>query len=362
MRLDSPFSDLALGQLFESLLPDFVLAFTFFTALTYAVLGRRFGQQRPAVAMSAAVGLALASGLVWWEYENGWSVRNLGPLAIGFAVILLAMIMFQGIKQTGGSWSGAMIAFGASILVAWVLGVHWPVADAIVQTLAIVGLIAGIVFFVMHTHGHAPAGHFIPATVRPERNEVRHDMRDLYQDEHVGERIDGFLTDLRRRTDVFVQHPEDAPNIVAQLRRVLPSEGWLTQRMARFREIAHNVRKGHLHRIEELRHILDKLPPEARKKAVDELAARYEELKLDKRLERLDWAVAEVEQRIRKLTQEAEQAVTRYDYRKVNELLEGAEKLQAHNQQLFKLIDRTEEKLAKATRELAKELGGGDEK
>ena len=37
-----PFSDLFLGWLFESLLPDFALAFTFFTALTYAVLGRRF--------------------------------------------------------------------------------------------------------------------------------------------------------------------------------------------------------------------------------------------------------------------------------------------------------------------------------
>jgi hypothetical protein len=362
MRLDSPFSNLALGQLFESLLPDFVLGFTFFTALTYAVLARRFGQQRPAIAMSAAVGVALASGLVWWEYENGWSVRNLGPLAVGFAVILLAMIMFQGIKQTGGSWSGAFIAFGASILVAWVLGLRWPVADGIIQTLAVVGLIGGIVFFVAHTRGHSPPGHFIPAATGPELNQVRHDMRDLYEDEHVGDRIDGFLTNLRRRTDVFVQHPDDAPNILAQLRRVLPAEGWLTERMAHLRELAHNVRKGHLQRIDELRHIMDKLPPDAHKTAADELAARYEELKLDKRLERLDWAVAEVEQRVRRLTQDAERAVAQYDYRKVNELLENAEKLQAHNQRLFKLIDRTEDKLAKTARDLAKKFGGDDEK
>jgi hypothetical protein len=65
-----PFNNMGIGGLFETLLPDLLLAFTFFTALAYAVLGRRFGQQRPAIAMSAAVGLALASGLVWWEHQQ----------------------------------------------------------------------------------------------------------------------------------------------------------------------------------------------------------------------------------------------------------------------------------------------------
>jgi len=360
MTLDYGFPDMALGQLFTSLLPDFVLAFTFFTALTYAVLGRRFDHQRPAIAMSAAVGLALAAGLVAWEYQNGWSVRNLGPLAIGFAVILLAMIMFQGIKQTGGSWSGALIAFGASILVAWVLGVHWPVAEAIVQTLATVGLLVGIVLLVLHLHGRAPTGHFMPAPVGPELSAVRHDMHDLCEDEHVGERVDGFLWDLRRHTDVFVQHPEQAPSILAQLRRILPAEGWLTQRLARLREAAHNARRGQLQRIDELRHLVGKLPPDARKKAADELAARYAELQLDKRLERLDGAVAEIEYRVKKVTEEAGRAVIRYDYQRLNGFLEEAEKLQAHAQRLIKLIEHTEQKLAKIAQGLAKEFGGGD--
>ena len=360
MTLDSAFSNLAIGPLFASLLPDFVLAFMFFTALTYAVLGRRFDHQRPAIAMAAAVGLALAAGLVAWEYQNGWSIRNLGPLAVGFAVIMLAMILFQGIKQTGGSWSGGLIAFGASILVAWLLGVHWPVADAIMQTLALVGLIGGIVFFVMHTHGHVSPGQIRPATVGPEFTAVRHDMRDLQQDEQVGERIDGALWNLRRRTDLFVQQPEQAPEILAQLRRILPAEGWLTQRLARLREVAHHARQGQLQRIDELRHLVGKLPPEAKKKATDELAARYAELQLDRRLERLDGAVAEVERRVTKLTQEAGRAVLHYDYQKLYEFLDEAEKLQAHGQRLIKLIEQTEQKLAKITQGLVKEFGGGD--
>jgi hypothetical protein len=362
MALDSPFSDLAIGRLFESLLPDFILAFAFFTALTYAVLGQRFGHQRPAIAMSAAVGLALASGLAWWEYDHGWSVRNLGPIAIGFAVILLAMIMFQGIRQTGGTWSGALLAFGASILVAWILGADWPVPGEIVQTLAIVALVVGIVLFVIHLRGPGHPVSFVPPSAGRELSDVRHDLHDLRKDERVGEQIDSFLVDLRRHTDIFVRHPDDAPNILAQLRRILPAEGWLTQRVAQLRERAHHWHKGHLARLDELKHLVGKLPPEARKQAAEEMAARYEELKLDQRLERLDWAVAESEKRIRQLTLDAEQAVARYDYGKVNELLEAAERLQTQTDKLLRIIDRTEQKLGKVAQDLAKKYAGGDAK
>ncbi len=117
------------------------------------------------------------------------------------------MIMFQAIRQTGGSWSGALIAFGASIMVAWILGVDWPIPAEIVQTLAIVGLIVGIVMFFMHVHVRAPQGRFVPAAVGPEFREIRHDMRDLYDNEHVGRRIEGFLSGLRRHADTFVNIP-----------------------------------------------------------------------------------------------------------------------------------------------------------
>jgi len=46
----------------------------------------------------------------------------------------------------------------------------------------------------------------------------------------------------------------------------------------------------------------------------------------------------------------------------VNELLERAEKLQAHNEKLFRIIDRTERKLGKIAEDLAKTLGGSEEK
>ncbi len=197
---------------------------------------------------------------------------------------------------------------------AWVLGFDWPIASEIVQTLAIVGLIVGIVAFLVHAHGHGPPGGFHPPSHETDVADMRHDMRDLYEDRHVGERIRGALFGLRKETDVFVEHPQEGANILRQLRRVLPAEGWLTERLARLRERAHHVREGHAARIDELRHIIRELPAGARKKASRELSARYHELHLDKRLERLDKAVAENERRIKALTLEAQQATTRYDY------------------------------------------------
>ncbi len=368
MIFPNPFLHPPFALFFESLLPDFILAFTFFTALVYAVLAKRFDHQRSAVAMSAAVGLALAVGLVWWEYQRGWSIRNLGPVAIGFVVILLAMIMFQGIRQTGGSWSGAGIAFGASILVAWVLGVDWPIAPQVIQSLAIVALIVGIVAFVLHGHGPARHVHFAPAghepqlcsaSARPEVDEIRHDMHDLYDDRRAGDRLREVLDGLRQRSTTLPEHPQDATAVMSRIRQILPAEGWLTERLARLRERAHHFRKGHLTRIDELKRLVRKLPDAPRKRALKELDARYEELKIDKRLERLDAAVAENERRIRQLTLDAQAALAHYDYRKLAELLEVAEKLQAHNNELFRAIDRTEQKLAAIVGELVKEFSEG---
>lgn len=356
MTFADPLALFPIGQFFESLLPDFVLAFTFFTALVYAVLGRRFDHQRSAVAMAGAVGLALAMGLVWWEYERGWSVRNLGPLAIGFAVILLGMIMFQGIRHTGGSWAGAGIAMGASILIAWILGADWPIAPAVIQSLAIVALIVGGVAFFLHRHVPSSGSRWAPANIQPELAGIRHDMSDLYEDRRVDHRIGDTLANLRTRTESVSVHREQVPDFMAQIRSILPAEGWLTERLSALRARAHVIRKGHLDRIDELKHVIGKLPHDIRQKAERELAARYDELHMDKRLERLDAAVAENERRIRDVTREAEAAVVRNDYRKLADLLDAAGKLQAHNGKLFKLIDSGEQKLIEAAQRVAKEV------
>ncbi|GMU20501.1 MAG: hypothetical protein AMXMBFR13_05980 [Phycisphaerae bacterium] len=354
MFLSNPFQQFALGDLFDTVLPDLVLAFAFFTSVIYAVLSRRFGEQRPAVAMSAALGGALSIGLVWWEYVNGLSIRNLGPIAVGFAIIILGGVMYQSIRGIGGTWAGAGIALGASLLVGWTLGLDWPVDRDMVRTVIMVTLTVGILAFLLHRRGHsyrAPRG-------RPDLGEIRHDMSDLDKDRRVSRRLGKNLRHLKRDANRLYEHPEDAKDIMLQLNRMLPAEGWLTDRMARLREKAHFVCKGQVARIEEVQEHVARLPPAARTKAARELGARYKELQLDQRLERLDRAVAENERRIREITGQAEAYLARDDHRGLVDVLDRASKLQRHNEKLFKLIDRTESRLIAAARQTAKQSGG----
>lgn len=347
----NPFRDFAFGELFETILPDFVLAFAFFTSLIYAILGKRFGQGRPAVTMSAALGFALSIGVVTWEQYNDMSIRNLGPVAVGFAIIMLALVMYQAIKQMGGSWAGGGIAIGASLIVAWVLGADWPIDAEIVQTVIGVTLTVGVLAFLLHRKGS-----FTPLpTPKGERSDIRHDMRDLYDDQKVSRKLKKGLHHARKEARTLNEHPEDAGDVMLQLKRMLPAEGWLTERMARLRAKAHQIRNGHIARVEETRDAFSKLPASAKKKAAAELTARYDQMAgIDERLERLDKAVAENERRIRDITKASEEALAAGDYPKLHDLLKAAEKLQKHNSRLFKLIDRSESRLSTAAKHVAK--------
>ena len=90
--------------------------------------------------------------------------------------------------------------------------------------------------------------------------------------------------------------------------------------------------------------------------AAAELAEKYRDLlDIDTRLERLDKTVAENERRIRQVTRDAKTAADKYDFRKLVDLIESAQKLQGHNEELFKLIDRTEHRLSEVAEAVAKQ-------
>ena len=341
MPRSNPLDYFARGDWLDTFLPDFALAFAFFTALIYMVLGRRFGHQRAAMVVSAALGAALSAGLVWWEQANDMSIRNLGPVAVGFAIIILAGVMYQSIKGIGGGWAGAGIAFGASILVGWAMGIDVPIRGEIVQTITGILFTVGILAFLIHRKG---ALRPLPRAA-PELGEVRHDMGDLYEDRSVSDRITDGLKRVRREATTLTERPDRADDVMLQLKRILPAEGWLTQRMSRLRARAHFMCKGHIARIEELQETVGKLPSKTKAKVSRELQARYKELKIDQRVERLDKLVASNEGTVRDLTRQAQAYVAAHEHQKLTEVLEAAQKIQQRCTRLFKLIEHTERKL-----------------
>lgn len=353
MRPLDTLDHLTLAQWLESLLPDFVLAFAFFTSAAYAVLGKRIGKQRPAVVMSAAIGLSLSIGLVWWEQANGLSVKDLGPIAVGFALLVLSIVMYQSVKLAGGSWAGAGITLGACIIIAQIMGVGLLIDQQAVQTITTVALLLGIFAFLMHTQGRARYSSPVSSPV----SDFKADMARLYRDRHLSKQLARRTRKLRSEADLLNEHPQDAGNVMLQIKRMLPAEGYLTERMAQLRTKAHQIRNGHIARLEETRHVVAELPTSAKKKAAEELSAKYNELiGIDTRLERLDKTVAENERRIRQLTARAQELTAHYDYKGLHDCLKAAEKLQRHNTHLFKIIERTEKKLSAVAKQITKEV------
>jgi len=353
MRLENWWDEWHLEGLLESYLPDFILAFAFFTSVVYAVLGKRFEKQRPAIAMSAAIGLALSIGLVWWEQANDLSIKNLGPIAVGFALLLLAFVMYHAIHQMGGSWAGAGITFGLAIIIARLVGMPVPFAGRIIQTIIVVALIFGLMAFVSHRHHLQPRVR-LPG---PELPDIKRTMANLYRQRHLSKGLDHGLRKLRKEAKTLNEHPEEGGDILRQIKRMLPAQGYLTARMAQLRAKAHQVRHGHIARLEETRQAFARLPTPAKKKASAELAAKYNQMVgIETRLERLDHAVAENEKRIRELTAKAQEYTAKYDHQKLYEAIKAAEKLQHHNSRLIKVIERTEHKLSAIAKETAKEV------
>jgi hypothetical protein len=333
----------------KDLLPDFVLAFAFFASLVYATLAKRVGHQRSAIAMSAAVGLALSVGLVWWEKSTGFSIRDLGPIAIGFAIILLAFVMYQSIRQVGGTWSGAAITLGASATIAKLLGIPIPVNADAMQTLASATIIVGVLGFMLHYRRHLS----LP-NLRSRVPEIKPDLSRLYRERHLSNELERRLNDIRQQSNALAKRPDKAADVVRQIREILPAEGYLTERMVQLRAKAHGVRNGHIARLEETRYVFARLPTSAKKKAAAELAAGYDQIiGMDTRLERLDKAVAENERRIRELTRDAQERAARYDHRGLVDCLKNAEKLQKHNSRLFRIMKRTEGKLTALLKQIA---------
>jgi conjugal transfer/entry exclusion protein len=181
-------------------------------------------------------------------------------------------------------------------------------------------------------------------------------MTDLYRDRHISNQLTKKMKKLRKTADTLNEHPQQTVNVLPQLKRMLPAEGYLTEKMAQLRAKAHQIRNGHIARLEETSQVFAKLPTSAKKKASTELAARYKQIiGIDTRLERLDKAVAENERRIIELTRKAQQYTARYDNKQLTGCLKAAEKLQHHNSRLLKLIQHTESKLSAVAKKVAQE-------
>jgi len=172
--------------------------------------------------MSAAIGFALSIGLVWWERANNLSIKDLGPIAVGFAILLLAFVMYQSVRMVGGSWAGAGITIGASIIIAQLLGIPVLIDPQIIQTIIVVALIFGLLAFMSHRHHLQPRVRLSG----PKLPDIKRTMADLYRQRHMSKGLDHGLRRLRKEAKTLQERPEEGGDILRQIKRMLPAQGY----------------------------------------------------------------------------------------------------------------------------------------
>lgn len=349
MVLPAVFAGAALPTFMDSVLVDFTLAFTFFTALCFAILGRRFERERSAAAMSVALGLALSIGLLWSEWEYGISIRDLGPLSLGLIVVVLAGVVFQAIRHVGGGWAAGGFAVTVALFMSWAFGSPILIPSSLVQVIVTVALLGGVVVWLAYARRDVGQNYLVART--PEFVRGRPHQGD--HDGQLADRLAGRLSDLRRRVGADPRRPEFARDVMERLQQILPDQGVLTRHLAELRKKMRLARDGHAYRINELAGNYARVPPEARARINAELRVRWAQFRLDERLERLDSAAAENERRIADLTRQARQLLAAGDRSRLVAAINAAATLQQHNARLIRAIERTEDQLLSLARQAA---------
>jgi hypothetical protein len=315
-----------------------MIAFTLFTSLSFAVLAGRLGNRRSAAAASSALGLALATGLLWWESVNNFSLLALGPVAVGFAAVVIATVIFGVFRRIGGSVPAAFLSLGSCLLIAWSAGLDWLIDSDIVAFITLVMIITGLYMIISYQKG-------LNFSQNSDFKKIRNDLEAENQSTRLGNKIQDEISSLYRDSSQLENDPQAAKQLQRRIEKILPQAEALTDKMAELRRKAFLVKNGDLNKLKQLRIFLNKTPPNQRSRVLARIKETYKQLNFDQRIERLDYAVAETEKQIRETLNLSIQKINQSDIQGLNKLLKEAEKLQRHNAKLLSAIQRSENKL-----------------
>jgi len=238
------------------------------------------------------------------------------------------------------------------ILIAQLAEIGLPFNPQVAQTIIIVSLILGVMAFVSQTKST-----FRFPSIGSTHRETPISLTELFRDRHLSGDLQKNIRHIRHKSRQPDPNTEKTNDIVRQLQRILPAEGYLTQRMAQLRSRVFQIRNGHVARLEETRTILQNAPTADKKRAAERLMARYQQMVgIDTRLERLETAVTENEKHIHDLTRQAQEYASKYNQKGLYDCLKQAERLQKHNSRIFKLITGTEKKLIHLAQTTANEV------
>lgn len=324
--------------LLDSFWADFMIAFVLFMSLSYAVLADRLHHNRSAVVASSSLSLTLASGLVWWESVNHFRLLHLGPIALGFLVLIIATVIFGVFRQISGSMPAAFLSLGSCLLFGWSVELNWLIDPEIVSLITWIMVIAGMSMVLSHKKE-------LKLTGKSSLETMNDNLESENQATKLGHRIQEEISSVQKDSKYISNNPDTAKRIQIQIEKILPQAGILTVKMAELRRKANLIKNGHAVKLKQLRNILQRTPADKRASIVSQMRKVYKQFNFDQRIERLDNVVAETEKRIRQTLNRSIQKLSQKDTAGLNKLLNHAKRLQKHNIKLLSTIQRSEKKL-----------------
>ena len=146
-------------------------------------------------------------------------------------------------------------------------------------------------------------------------------IKQMYNDRSLSKRISGQLRKLRRSSDLLGDKNGQSTDLLLQLQRILPEQGFLVNRMAGLRKNIHWVRNGHIAKIKEIKKLCQKMPALQKQKISRLLIEHYQkQTDLDKRLERLEGLVADAEKKNRDLAKDAQICIRTNNFKKYDHI------------------------------------------
>jgi len=339
---------------FRSRLFEFLVIFTFFISLLFAVFKKRFGDHRLTAALSASISFALSIGLTHWMNRHGYNMTDLGPVAVIVVAAFAAAVIYSLIKTSG---HGVIAILTIILLIAATLPrTYWFFDYQTVFDLVLACWLLILIWVLIHNkypHRSVPAVRIRDYT---EADDADDQIRQMYNDRRLSRKISGQLRKLRKPSELLGDKNSQSTNLVLQLKRILPQQGYLAGRMTSLRKKAHLMRNGHIARTKEIKKLCRQLEPLQKRRVSRQMIEYYKnETDLDRRLERLEGLIADIEKQSRELVLHAQNCVKDNDFKRYDHFVKKATKLQDRVTHIIKVIVRTEKKLSATASKIVRE-------
>ena len=293
--------------------------------------------------------------------DNNYHMGNLGNIAIIIIIAFTAAVIYKLFKHSG---HGVIAVITVALIILPALSrTFWFINYQLLFDIIFMGWILILIILLVKyaSINNSPSPFYYPKTkykepiFQDEPDSADEEINRMYRFRNLSENISKKLRQLPKPSELLGDKKQST-NLLIQLQRILPEQGFLINRMAELRAKVHMVKNGHIAKIKEIRKLY-KLIPNHQKREVSKHMIEYyrNETDFEKRLERLESLVTAAEKQNSELMANAKACVERHKFKEFDHIVHKAQRLQDHITHIIKIIIRTEKKLSEAAHKIVQE-------